>query len=146
MRGTLVQLSFSGGGMPKLAAPEAAVTVDGVQGDWQRNRKYHGGPDRAICLFSVEQYDWLRTEGIDLQWGSVGENFTTRGIDMSAIGPGTQIRAGECVIEVTAVRVPCRSLDKWDRRLMNLIQGRSGWMAKVIREATVRAGDEVEVL
>ncbi len=60
MAAVLIQLSVSGGGMPKLAVPEARVTRDGVADDWQLNRKYHGGCDRAVCIFSDELYDWLR--------------------------------------------------------------------------------------
>jgi MOSC domain-containing protein YiiM len=145
MRGTLVQLSVSPGGMPKLAVPSAQVTREGVAGDWQQNRKYHGGLDRAICIYSVELYDWLREEGIDLQWGSVGENFTTQGIELGELSAGSRLRVGKCVIEITKVRVPCRNLNNWDKRLMKLIQGRSGWMARVTKEGLVREGDEIEV-
>jgi MOSC domain-containing protein YiiM len=145
MGGVLLQLSISNGGMPKLAIPDARISRDGVAGDWQNNRKYHGGPDQAICLFSEELYTWLRDEhGIDLQPGSVGENFTTRGIEMQQIQAGDRLRVGECLIEITMVRTPCRNLDQWDKRLMGLIKGRSGWKARVIEEGVVRAGDAVE--
>src|SRR5688572_18516648 len=47
VKGTIVQVNVSGGGMPKRAVSGGVrVTVDGVEGDWQRNRKYHGGPNR----------------------------------------------------------------------------------------------------
>jgi MOSC domain-containing protein YiiM len=146
MRGTLVQLNVSPGGMPKIAVPSAIVTRTGVAGDRQRNRKLHGGPDRAICLYSVELYDWLREEGIDLQWGSIGENLTTHALDLNELSIGTQLRIGQTIIEITKVRVPCRNLHKWDPRLMELIRGRSGWMAKVIQEGIAREGDEIEVM
>src|SRR2546421_13105555 len=122
MRGTLVQLNVSPGGMPKLPIPAAFVSKEGVAGDWQRNRKYHGGPDRAVCLFSKELYDWLREEEIDLQWGSVGENFTTSGIDLRQLNRGDRLRVGGCVVELTKVRVPCRNLNRWDDRLMEYIE------------------------
>ena len=146
MTGTLVQVNVSGGGMPKLPVPSAIVTRDGVAGDWQKNRKYHGGPDRAVCLFSEELYDWLREQGVkDLVNGAIGENFTTRGIDLMALRNGDRLRVGrECVIELTDVREPCRQLKKWDARFPKLIVGRSGWVAKVVREGEVRAGDVIE--
>lgn len=145
--GTLVQVNVSPGGMPKLAVEGGArVSVDGVEGDWQKNRKYHGGPDRAICLFSVELYRELAADGINLPPGSVGENFTTRGVDLKQVGPGSRLRVGEVLIEITKVRVPCRSLDKWDKRLLDMMKGRSGWMAKVVEEGTVRPGDVVEIV
>jgi MOSC domain-containing protein YiiM len=142
----LLQLNTSPGGMPKLPVARALVSKDGVAGDRQKNRKYHGGPDRAVCLFSVELYDWLRTEGIDLANGSVGENFTTRGIDLTALAPGRRLRVGQCLIEITDVRTPCRSLHRWEPRLMKLMKGRSGWVAKVVGAAEVAAGDPITVL
>src|ERR1700677_1196898 len=133
MPGTLVQLNVSAGGMPKIAVTGAQVSRDGVAGDWQTNRKYHGGPDRAICLFRQELYAWLADEhGIVLQPGSVGENFTTVGVDLQALGKGDRLRVGKCVIEITDVRVPCKNLNRWHPKLGAVIKGHSGWVAKVI--------------
>ncbi len=147
MSGTLVQINVSAGGMPKIPVAEAKVSRDGVAGDWQTNRKYHGGPDRAICLFSQELYAWLAEQhGIALQPGSVGENFTTAGVDLQTLRIGDRLRVGQCVIEITNVRVPCKNLLQWDPRLLKAIKGHSGWVAKVIEEATVRPGDLVELL
>ena len=147
MTGTLAQLNISGGGMPKLPVPSVMVTRDGVAGDWQKNRKYHGGPDRAVCLFSVELYDRLRSLGIDLTPGAVGENFTTEGLDMQSLAKGDRLRVGSsCVIELTDVRVPCRNLKQWDADLPELIVGYSGWVARVIAEGNVLPGDVVEKL
>ena len=142
---SIVQLNTSPGGMPKLPVLDCEVTVDGLPGDWQNNRKYHGGPDRAVCLFSAELYDWLRTQGVDLPWGTVGENFTTRGVDLLDLGPGDRLATPDCTIEITAVRVPCRNLNQFDPRLMNLVQGRSGWVAKVTRPGFVRVGDPLSI-
>jgi MOSC domain-containing protein YiiM len=145
--GTLVQVNVSPGGMPKLAVSgDVRVSVDGVAGDWQKNRKYHGGRGRAVCLFSVELYEELRAEGIDLEAGSVGENFTTAGVDLKALTPGSRLRVGGCLIEVTDVRVPCRNLNKWDPRLLKSIKGRSGWVCRVAEEGVVKAGDGVQVV
>ena len=148
MRGTLVQLSVSPGGMPKLPVLFARVTKSGVEGVRQRNKKYHGGPDRAVCLFSEELYAWLRDDhGIDLANGSVGENFTTHGVDLNRLEKGDRLRVGgECVIELTDVRIPCGNLARWNADLPELIVGRSGWVAKVIEEGVVRPGDAIEVL
>jgi MOSC domain-containing protein YiiM len=147
MLARLVQVNVSAGGMPKLSVPgPIRVTRDGVEGDWQRNRKYHGGESRAICLYSQELYAWLRRRGIDLQNGALGENFTTSGIDLNALAPGDALRVGDCVIQITGVRVPCRSLDQWDSRLHKIIRGHSGWVASVLQEGCVRSGDEIELM
>src|SRR4029079_17896230 len=94
--GTVVQLNISNGGMPKLPIPTARVTRDGLVGDWQKVRKYHGGPDRAVCLFSEELYGWLREQGVkDVVNGSIGENFTTRGIELMSLNAGDRLRVGD---------------------------------------------------
>ena len=147
MHGTLVQVNVSAGGMPKLPVLAARVTRAGIEGDRQRNRKYHGGPDRAVCLYSEELYAWLREQGVHVPAGSVGENVTTRGIDLQRLSKGDRLRVGaECVIELTDVRVPCSQLKKWDVDLPELIVGRSGWVAKVVEEGVVRADDVIELI
>jgi MOSC domain-containing protein YiiM len=146
MRGTLVQLNTSPGGIPKTSILSAQVTEAGVEGDWQTNRKVHGGPDRAICLYSVELYDALRKDGIDLQPGAVGENFTTSGVDLQSIGIGSKLRVGACTIEITNVREPCATLKKCHVTLPQVITGRSGWMARVLQPGFVKPGDVIEVL
>src|SRR5262245_44265306 len=114
--------------MPKLpVAGPVLVTASGLAGDAQRNRKYHGGPDRAVCLFSIELYDYLRDKGIDLAPGSVGENFTTADLDLQRLAKGDRLRVGHCTIQITDVRVPCHQLKIWDPDLPELIVGHSGW-------------------
>jgi MOSC domain-containing protein YiiM len=141
----LVQLNVSPGGMPKLPVQQVFVSRNGIEGDWQLNRKYHGGPDRAICIFSEEGYARLRDLGIDVYNGQVGENFTTAGIDLDSLKIGDRLRLGECLIEITNVRTPCRSLHKWHPQLMKTMVGHSGWVAKVIEEGWVESGDVIEV-
>ena len=146
MKGTLVQVNVSRGGMPKLPVLQAHVGAAGVDGDRQLNKKYHGGPDRAICLFSTELYDRLRSFQIDLVPGAVGENFTTTGLDMQKLKPGDRLKVGGCTIEITKVRIPCASLKKWDADLPELMVGFSGWVAKVVNEGIVRPGDDIQTL
>jgi MOSC domain-containing protein YiiM len=145
--GILLQINISPGGMPKRPIDSAHITIEGVTGDWQNNRKYHGGDDRAICLFSEELYNRLRHDfGIDLVFGAVGENFTTCGIDLDSLQSGDRLRVGECLIEITDVRIPCGNLKKWDARLPKVIEGHSGWVCKVLETGDARPGDRIEVL
>lgn len=145
----LIQLNVSAGGMPKMPVKSARVARSGIEGDKQHNLKYHGGPDRAVCLFSEELYEELRDAGIQFPEdfaGSIGENFTTRGLDHRKLAKGDRLKVGQCVIELTDVRVPCNQLRAWDSDLPELIVGRSGWVARVITEGVVLAGDQIEVL
>src|SRR3954452_8675213 len=103
MPAILVQVNVSSGGMPKHPVPAARVTPSGVDGDRQKNRKYHGGPDRAVCLYSEELYAQLQSEGITVHPGELGENFTTRGIDLAALVPEDRLSVGDCIIQITKV-------------------------------------------
>jgi MOSC domain-containing protein YiiM len=146
MTALLAQLSVSNGGIPKRPVLFARVTRFGVEGDAQKNLKYHGGPNRAVCLYSTELYAQLRDEGFDVAGGSFGENFTTTGIDLNALAKGDRLRVGDCLVEITDVRVPCSTLKKCDARLPKAIVGRSGWVAKVLEEGVVRTGDAIAVV
>jgi MOSC domain-containing protein YiiM len=144
--GTLVQVNVSAGGMPKTPVLVARVTAAGVGGDWQKNRKVHGGPDRAICLYSEELYAWLNEEGFKVRNGDLGENFTTRGLDLQKLSRGDRLHVGGddgCTIEITKVREPCFQLKKWGADLPGMILGRSGWVARVVRDGIVKPGDPV---
>ena len=103
MLGRITQVSISSGGVPKLPVPEAFVSVDGLAGDWQKNRKYHGGPDRAVCLFSAEVIAALATEGHPIFPGSTGENLTVSGLPWSTLQVGTRLLIGDSLLlEVTS--------------------------------------------
>ena len=78
------QVSLSDGGVPKRAVPAAQVTVEGLTGDRQRNRKIHGGPDRAVCLYSLDVIEALRAEGHTIGPGSAGDNLTIAGARLGA--------------------------------------------------------------
>jgi MOSC domain-containing protein YiiM len=146
---TLVQINVSPGGMPKLPVLFARVTAAGVEGDWQKNRKVHGGPNRAVCIYSEELYAWLREEGVNVSNGDIGENFTTRDLDLQRLDRGDQLQIGGddgCIIEITKVREPCYQLKKWDALLPEMILGRSGWVAKVVKEGIARPGDAITLL
>ena len=67
------QVSVSEGGVPKRLSPQRSSRLDGLTGDRQRNRTYHGGADRAVCLYSLEMIEALRAEGHSIGPGSSGE-------------------------------------------------------------------------
>src|SRR3569832_2171795 len=75
------QISVSDGGVPKLPVWEAKVSEQGLSGDRQRNLKFHGGPDRAVCLYSLELIEHLQAEGHPIDAGAAGENLTLSGLD-----------------------------------------------------------------
>ena len=151
MTGTISSLQRSTGGVPKLPVESGDVTAEGLAGDWQRNRKYHGGPERALCLYSLELIQALAAEGHPIVPGSVGENVTIRGIDWRLMQPGMDVRLGGVELELTGFAVPCRTISG------SFIDGRSvriseklypGWSrvyARVVKGGRLRVGDVVEL-
>jgi MOSC domain-containing protein YiiM len=149
LAGTIVQLSRSRGGVPKHAIAEADVTWLGLDGDWQKNRKLHGGPDRALCLFAIEIIERLQAEGHPIAAGSTGENLTVRGVDWAALRAGDQLVLGERArIELTELTTPCKTIIRSfaDGKFLRLREpAMSRWYARVLVEGPVRVGDPVVV-
>ena len=151
-RGRITSINRSHGGVPKHQVREARVTRSGLEGDRQRNLKHHGGPDRALCLYSEELIAALREEGHPIAPGSVGENVTVFGIDWRLMTPGTRIALGEVIIEVTSYTAPCRTIrESFDAERFTRISEKShpGWSrvyARVLVEGLLRSGDEVRLL
>lgn len=88
MQGQIVQINLSDGGVPKQSVPSAQVETSGLVGDRQRNLKHHGGPDRAVCLWSAEIIQMLKEEGHPIAPGAAGENITVAGLDWQQLIPG----------------------------------------------------------
>jgi MOSC domain-containing protein YiiM len=148
----LHQINVSDGGVPKRPVLEAFVAMTGVEGDRQENLKFHGGPDRALCLYSQELIERLQDEGHAIEAGSSGENLTLAGLDWEKLQPGDQLQVGpEVRIEIMSYTIPCEKNARWFRdgdfkRVSH--KKNPGWSrlyAKVLCEGMVRPGDAVEV-
>jgi hypothetical protein len=110
---------------------------------------------RQVHLMHAELFDELAVAGFDIGPGRIGENVTTRGIDLLALPAGARLRLGDAaVVEVTGLRNPCVQLDRFRPGLMAAVlhrdsQGRlvrkAGVMAVVLSGGDVRAGDAVAV-
>lgn len=105
--GRIVSVNVSRGGVPKRPVPEGIVTDLGILGDAVKHTKIHGGPERALCLYSLERIDALRLEGAEIFPGAIGENVTISGLDWDEVVPGTRLALGECEVEVTRYTTPC---------------------------------------
>jgi MOSC domain-containing protein YiiM len=124
-----------------------------VEGDRQRNLKVHGGPDRAVCLFSVELIERMQDEGHSIDAGSSGENLTLAGLAWDTLEPGTQLKIGpDALLEVASYCAPCEWNARWfrDGDISRISQRTNpGWSrlyARVLESGVVRPGDVVEIL
>lgn len=151
-RGWVFQVNRSAGGVPKLPVVEAVVTAYGVAGDRQNDRRHHGGPERAVCLYSLERILDLQREGHPAFPGATGENLTLAGLDWDLLGPGARLFLGaEVELEVTRFTNPCRTIagafagGAIERIHQDRHPGWSRLYARVLRGGTVRVGDPVRV-
>jgi MOSC domain-containing protein YiiM len=137
----------------------------GVEGDAHLGEKvkhrYHAlkNPDapnlRQVHLMHEELFDELRAGGFVVQPGVIGENVTTRGVDLLALPKGARLRFGaEAMIEITGLRNPCRQIEAFAPGLLAALLGRdaeghlirkAGVMAIVIKGGDVKAGDMIAV-
>ena len=152
MMARIFQLNCSPGGVPKLPVQEATVVELGMVGDDHRFPDIHGGPDRALCLFSHDLIERLQDEGHSIDAGSSGENLTLAGLDWEKLKPGDRLRIGPDVqVEIMSYTAPCDLNAQWfrDGDYTRISQKKNpGWSrlyAKVLREGVVRPGDAVEV-
>ena len=149
----IFQLNISNGGVPKLAVRDADVIETGLVGDKQKHLKFHGGPERAVCLYALERILKLQGEGHPIFPGAVGENVTVAGLDWEQLAPGTRLALGdEVVLEVTSYTVPCKNIAAaFDDGHFNRIAqpkhpGDARLYAKVIRPGRLLIGQAVRVL
>jgi MOSC domain-containing protein YiiM len=147
----IFQLNISQGGVPKLPIHEAEVTPTGLVGDHQTHRQFHGGPQRALCLYALECLLHLQQEGHPIFPGSIGENITTSGLEWSSLQPGNKLRLGENVlIEITSYAAPCKTISrsfqngKYGCVDQEKHSGMSRLYAKVLRTGTLRIGQPIE--
>ncbi len=150
--GWLVSVNVSDGGVPKRPVAECHVARAGLAGDRQRDLRFHGGPDRAVCLYSRERIEALRAEGHTIAAGSAGENLTLAGVPWGEMTPGRRIRVGGALLELTKYAHPCVNLTPFfaDGAFVRISEKvNPGWArlyARVLEEGTVRPGDPVDVL
>ena len=152
-RAVIAQINVSAGGVPKLPVASARVTELGLAGDLHRDLEHHGGPERALCLFPLEQIRALQAEGHTVTAGSIGENLTVEGLDWTRVTPGARLELGDQVlIEVTRYTSPCFNIKKsfsdgdFSRVSQKKHPGWSRVYARVLKTGAIKQGDPVRLV
>jgi ferredoxin-NADP reductase/MOSC domain-containing protein YiiM/ferredoxin len=120
-----------------------------IDGDGQGDLAGHGGEHRAVFVYQIEAYRyWQQQLGRDdFEYGQFGENFTVAGLADDRVCIGDRYRIGEALFEVTQPRVTCYrvGIRMSDPQIPALLVShhRPGFYFRVLREGTVRAGDEI---
>jgi MOSC domain-containing protein YiiM len=134
------------------APVEGRVAVHGVNldGDDQADRAVHGGPEKAVYAYAIEETrKWEAEVGRELGPGAFGENLTTEGIDVSGALLGERWRVGTTLLEVVQPRLPCFKLGlrmgdpSFVKRFAHA--SRPGAYLRIIEEGDLGAGDEIGV-
>lgn len=153
-------------GFSKQVAEEISIVAGfGVEGDAHAGvtvrHRYRVKQDPTalnLCqvhLLPSELFDELGGKGLEVSAGAMGENVTTRGLDVAALGVGTRLHLGEsAVVEVTGLREPCGQLNDLQPGLMKAclardadgrVMRKAGIMGIAVESGVVRAGDRIRV-
>ncbi len=110
---------------------------------------------RQVHLIHAELFDELEAKGFVVSSGEMGENVTTRGIELLTLPAGTRLHLGEsAIVEITGLRNPCVQIDRFQKGLMKAVLGKdgqgnvirkSGIMGIVLEGGEVRPGDVIRV-
>jgi len=150
--GWIFQINTSNGGVPKLSRKLGEVTFNGLTGDNQANLDVHGGPERALCLYSLERILALQAEGHPIFPGSAGENLTLAGLDWSLVNPGTRLQLGaDVLVQVTRYTSPCNTIsgsflkNDYSRISQKVFPSWSRVYAQVLQPGTIQVSDAVRI-
>lgn len=122
-----------------------------IAGDDQADRTVHGGDDKAVYAYAVEDYRWWESR-LDraLAPGTFGENLTVRGVNLNAATIGERWRVGTALLQVTQPRVPCFKLGirMGDRHFPRQFAeaGRPGTYLSIVELGELAAGDIIEIV
>jgi MOSC domain-containing protein YiiM len=130
----------------KLPVPASvAIGPNGLEGDHQADRRYHGGVERALCAYPAGHLAaWGRQWGVCLAPGCFGENLTISGLDEDSVHIGDRFRCGSALVEVSQPREPCETL-AWRLGRLDLpdlvrLNGWTGWYMRVVEPGVASAG------
>ena len=129
-------------GIRKHAVPEITVRKEhGIVGD-----AHAGNWHRQISLLATESIDRMRALGLSLTDGAFAENIVTEGIELRTLPVGTLLRVGKTLLRVTQIGKECHNDCAIKKAVGKCVMPTEGIFAVVVREGTVRAGDEIEIL
>ncbi|TVX91995.1 MOSC domain-containing protein [Paenibacillus agilis] len=128
-----------------------ALRTLGFEGDGQADLRYHGGPEKAVCVYPIEHYTyWQQQWDFDLPISAFGENVTTRGLIEDDVHIGDIYRIGTARVQVTQPRQPCFKLaaryNMANIPIWMQETGYTGYYWRVLEEGIVSPDDQIELI
>ncbi|MEN1934936.1 MOSC domain-containing protein [Paenibacillus sp. 102] len=138
-------------GICKELTEEAFLSQDGFLGDGVADLRFHGGPDRAVCVYPHEHYAlWEQEFQTTLPPSTFGENITVTNMLERDVFIGNTYQLGEAVIQITQGRVPCSTISKRvdiPGILPRIVEtGYTGYLCRVLQEGVVRKDSQLKLL
>lgn len=127
------------------------LTIAGFEGDGCADSRHHGGPDKAVCVYSQDHYPyWERELSKKLQSGAFGENLTVANLDEKTAHIGDIFQIGDAKVQITQPRQPCHKLNKiHDCREISawiLSAGFTGFYLRVLEPGWVEPGNALNIV
>ncbi|MFE4427957.1 MOSC domain-containing protein [Peribacillus butanolivorans] len=137
--------------MDKKPLDNVTVTKSGIVGDGVGNLKFHGGPDRALCIYPFEHYSfWNEKFSKQLDIPAFGENLTVAGMMETHTYIGDIYQIGGTIVQITQGRIPCSTISHFNQepKFLTSVMKTSftGYFAKVIQEGVIKKQDEIVLL
>ena len=138
-------------GIRKESVEEAFLTREGFRGDGVADLRFHGGPDRAVCVYPYEHYArWAEEFERPLPASTFGENLTVTNMLEADVDIGDTFQLGEAVIQITQSRIPCSTITKRTNHpflLKRMVEtGFTGYLCRVLEEGKVRRDSKITMI
>ncbi|HEY7522687.1 MAG TPA: MOSC domain-containing protein [Candidatus Limnocylindrales bacterium] len=155
MPGRVASVNVSPGGVPKRSVPRAWIGRLGLDTDAHNEPEpVHGGPDQAVCIYTLESIARVAADGHQAFAGAFGENLTLEGVELGELREGDRLRIGGDGLEIqlTDRSEPCQTIAHWfvERRIARIGSRQhpedTRWYARVLTEGWVAPDDAVEVV
>ncbi|MBD7939627.1 MULTISPECIES: MOSC domain-containing protein [Cytobacillus] len=135
----------------KTPVKELFLKKEAIAGDGVANTDFHGGKDRALCLYPYEHYEkWQKVFNRTFMLPSFGENISAINMTEKDIYIGDVFAIGETIVEVTQGRVPCSTISKFngeDQLLKTVFQSNhTGYFFRVLKEGTINLQSEIQLV
>ena len=138
------------GGVPKPRIDALDVTTNGIRHEIIRDKKHHGGPEKAVCLMSLETMEHLQSLGHPIRGGSTGENILID-VPQTSLRVGVQLKFDQVELEITMPAPPCKTIaDSFSGGDFNQLSDKkyprqTRWYARVLQEGIIHEGEQVSI-